>query len=984
MFGRRLSGPSHVFSKLLVLTGGLLFFDTGAEALDSTRSIRQFAHESYTQRSGHSIPPVRALTQTLDGYLWTGTDQGLFRFDGVRFRAFEEISGDTLPEKEIGDLAAGRDGSLWVAAGGSVVQVRDHRVVANSKYTVPRARIVRLAVAANGGVWAGANRAGQGLLAYFNGTSWNEVPLSTGTAPIRGLLVDAQGDVWVLTSSLIRNPGKSQKVVYESPTMMEAIAAAKGGGLWMVGADGLFRYQDEKLVRVSSRPATDSTIFRLLEDEDGGLWMGTITQGLYRQTGNGLSEINRRLGLSGDSIRTLLEDREGNVWAGTQSGLDRFSDTVVARVTTAEGLSTDLVSAVHAAEGGIWVGTRTSLEKVTGAGVEHHLMGELPAASTIVSLLDDLQGKVWVGTVRGLLLFEKGRFRSVPGVPSDVVVQIAKGTAGSIWLLLRTGVYSFEEGKLRLLELPSPAGGEKPYAIGMARNGELWIGYSRGAIAVRRVNGTVEMIRQPGAFPPGLTYGFVEDDQGGMWVAEEGGLSRYQNGQWADWKSPQTIPAGGVQDLVWDAEGMAWLRTSQGLIRVTMAELNRVAKTPGEKMTFQWYGLAQGMRLQRVVPWTNPRVSKTGDGRLWFSTDEGVAVIDAKRTQKNPTPPPVRIEGFVADGQSQTLSSAALSLPRLTRDVRFEYTALSLTAPALNRFRYQLEGIDTGWVNAGNRREAFYSNLQPGTYRFRVIAANNDGAWSDAEAVQSFTIPPAFHQTAWFYLLVSVTIGASAYGFHRYRLRQMAARQELVLQERSRIARELHDRLLQGFTGATWQLSALASEFPNTSSSRGKLEHILDQMDRSMVEARESITSLRLGPAAEETLTSTLTELGRQLVVPANVQFEPVVEGACHGFPKQVEDNLAMVAREAMVNALLHGKPSRICLKLQYGEGGLRMEVEDDGIGFHTEREGTKEGHWGLVGMRERVKQMGGELRVESQPGQGCKVVVQLGPREPA
>ena len=945
--------------------------------LDRASSLSQLAHESYTQRAGFAIPPVRALAQTQDGYLWVGTEAGLLRFDGVRLRGWEELTAQRLPATQIWALAATKDGGLWVAASNALFLCRDGRLVPESNLLVERGRVMRVVVAPGGTVWAAATEEGVWKLWRNDGKGWKSIAYPTSPAPIVALEAAADGRILLSAKGILEGDESGTfRMVYASPSQMQCFTVQPDGGVWISPSSGVLQLFDHQYRPTANKLKAPSSAQVALVDRDLGLWVGTSAEGISRWT-VGMQQMNRREGLSGDTVRAMLEDREGNIWVGTQNGLDRFSALRVRRVTTAEGLGTDRITAIHSAsEGGIWIGSRTMLEKVVAGVVEKPFPKGFVGLNGVISMEEDSAGRLLLGMVEGLFVFAGGKLQPVPGAPKDVTVQIARGREGELGLLTRNGVFVWSQGKTEELKLPALPGRQKPLTIHMSREGRLWVGHTRGGVIIREPQGKFTVIAEEQNTPRGAIYAIAEDGRGRMWLGDEQGLSRWAAGKWSRWSLGDGM-AGGAHDLLFDAEDALWIRTNLGVMKVARKLLDGAAGTPAGRLVGEVYGVEQGMRLEPVVPWVNPRSARDSKGNLWFTTDEGVAVLEGKKVRQNKEGPAVRIEELRADGKPVPIIAGKAELPEMARDLQFEYTALSFQSPARNRFRYRLEGFDPDWVEAGTRRVASYGNLRPKDYRFRVIAADADGVWNEVGEAVEFNIPPAFYESVWFYLLLLVVVATGAYGFHWSRMRQLALRQELVLEERARIARELHDRLLQGIAGATWQLDALASELP-AAAGREKIERVLSQMDRSMTEARQSISALRIPTVGSDRLPEMLGELGRSLTGDNGARFELLVKGERRAIPAIAEENLFAICREAILNALRHGKPQRITGTIEYRERGIFLSVVDDGIGFDPEAVAAKQGHWGLTGIRERATQLRGNVTLVSEPGKGCQVEVVL------
>jgi signal transduction histidine kinase len=470
----------------------------------------------------------------------------------------------------------------------------------------------------------------------------------------------------------------------------------------------------------------------------------------------------------------------------------------------------------------------------------------------------------------------------------------------------------------------------------------------------------------------GPVRAFYEDAEGAIWVGSGEGLSRFQNSRWTAWTTAQGLPEGGVQSIVEDDIGGIWLLTPTGMLRLPRSSLGAEAKP----IVYHLYGPVEGLRVASSGGMSNPRLARSRDGRLWICTEDGVAAIDPARLKANPIAPPVAIEQVLANGKALDPFSTVETGVR-ARDLQITYTGISLTDPERVRFRYRLFGWDGGWTDAGSRRTVTYVNLPPRHYRFQVQAANNDGLWNDAGAQIALRVDPYFYQTLWFYALCVTTLLALAWCIHRLRVRRVVMRYQLIAAERTRFSRELHDSLLQGFSGVVYLLEAASRQFEAApAASKQRLEKALDQADQSLREARQMIASMRIPALENSTLPDALKSTLAPIVgdLPLDYQFE--VKGHVRQGPYDVEANCFLIAREAVTNAVNHAEASRIRLELLYTPKELRLTVQDNGVGFTTEAALAKAGHWGFRGMRERARQIGATFTSDSAPGKGCTILV--------
>jgi signal transduction histidine kinase/ligand-binding sensor domain-containing protein len=938
-----------------------------AFGLDPTRKPTQYVRTGWTQKDGLALGAVEALAQTKDGYLWLGAAQGLLRFDGVRFsNPRPEIQG-------VLSLAASRSGALWIGRLGGVSKLDNAKLVDVSA-VLPRPRV--LAEDRDGALWIAMLDGGLARLKGQTITRFG-APDSLPDLHVNALFLDDQGCVWAGTKAgLIRwTAGRVDQFLTKPPINIQGLAADAHGRLIAAAGRSIVRLVDGQPQVLLERIA-DATLAPnvMLRDRDGNLWVGTAGQGLIRFRDGAVERLTRKDGLSSETILSLLEDREGDLWVGTLNGVDRLRDAKVSTLSTVEGLSGDLITALWGSrDGSLWVGTSANgLNRVrNGAITQYQISAGLPT-TTILSLHEDSAGRLWTGTTGGLAYLQNNRFieaKAADGGHLERVYLMAGARDGQFWLAdMQRGLLRLRDGSLAA---PKPV----VYQMCVDRAGALWLGYLQGGVKIIH-NGRESAYASGRDLASGAVQSLFEDRAGTMWVGTAQGLSRFRGGRWTNWTAPQGIPDGGAREIIEDDRGYLWLTTAQGVMRVRLAELDAVPDGSPGPLKFALYGLSDGMRSRARTSMANPRIAKTRDGRLWFATDEGVATIDPAHIRANPLPPPVVIEGLAVDRRALALNGAA-DLAFRGRELELNYTALSLANPDKVRFRYQMEGFDRDWIDAGARRQAFYTNLPPRRYRFRVIASNDDGVWNTTGAELSFRIPPAFYQTWWFAALCAAALCALGWAVHRLRLRRVRARFQVLLHERLRLARELHDTLLQGFAGVIYQLEAASRQFHSApEASKERLDRALEQLDRCLREARGAISYMRLPTLEDGALPQALTAVGEQLTRDLPIHFEIVVKGRPRPLPYATEANLYAIAREAMANAVNHGCPGRLTLELAYADRELRVTVSDDGAGFDLSGAPPKNDHWGLVGMRERATELGADFRLTTEPGHGSAVEI--------
>jgi len=983
----------------IVLAGTLLTLQPCALALDPKLDVNQYAHTAWKVRDGFAKGSIYSIAQTPDGYLWLGTEFGLLRFDGVRTTPWQPPADQHLPAGIIRSLLTTRDGTLWIGADKGLASWKDEKLTQYQE--LAGLYIFNLLEDRDGTVWVGSVGVPTGKLCAIHHDSvrcyGDDGSLGRG---VTGLFEDSNGNLWVgVETGLWRwKPGPPK--FYPLPGNPDGIQALceDANGVLLVGwKRGIYRFFDGK-TDAYSLPGFAGQ-FRangILRDHNGGLWVGTADRDLlhiYREHTDVFTTVD---GLSGNttSRNGLFEDREGNIWIATTNGLDRFRDLAVATLTTSQGLSNALVVSVVAdRDGSVWLGTHAGLNQWNNGQIKTYSIGTgLNAQPT--SLFQDGRGRIWVSTLlNGFGYLENGKFIPISGIPGGNVLSMVQDTAGNLWVANETlGLFRLSP-RNEIRQFPWAVLGHNDHASILAADPSkrgIWIGFFLGGIAYFE-DGNV---RASYTVSDGLGEGRVGrlrfDPDGVVWAATGGGLSRLKNGRVATLTSRNGLPCDTVHWVIQDNDHSFWLFTPCGLVRIARSELDAwaaaVDQNKDTKPTIQptVFDSFDGVRSDMGGAHYSPQVARTPDGRIWFLPWDGVSVVDPKNLHFNKLPPPVHVEQVIADHKTYDATSL-MRLPPLVRDLEIDYTALSLVAPEKIRFRYKLENWDRDWQDAGNRRQAVYGNLSPGNYRFRVIACNNSGVWNEAGTFLDFSVAPAYYQTLWFRLSCVFVFLALLAGLYRFRVRQLAGQFNLRLEERvnerTRIARDLHDTLLQSFQGLMLKFRVLAFLLPDRpGEARKMLEEVIEQARAAITEGRDAVHGLRSSMVATNDLAQAISTLGEQLNAGQAGQQSPDFRVHVEGAPREIvpllRDDVYRIAVEALRNAFRHAHPKQIEVEIRYDQRQFRLRVRDDGKGIDpTVLAGDgQSGHYGLPGMHERAKLIGGKLEVWSELHSGTEI----------
>ncbi len=607
-------------------------------------------------------------------------------------------------------------------------------------------------------------------------------------------------------------------------------------------------------------------------------------------------------------------------------------------------------------------------------------------ADTLASLFEDNDGRIWASTQQGTAYFDNGRFISLNSVPGGSVYSIVSESAGSIWMSHAQGLFHLRLGKVAET-IPWTKLGRKDPAealIADPAQGGLWLGFSQGGVAYFKDGQIRASYGSADGLGEGRVPGLQLDRDGTLWAATVGGLSRINNGRIATLNSRNGLPCDTVHWMIEDDDHSFWLYTACGLVRIARPELE--AWVADSKRTIQTtvFDNSDGVRSNSTSTGSSPSVAKGADGRIWFLPFDGVSVIDPRHLPFNKLPPPVHIEQITADRKTYNALSK-LRLPPLVRDLEIDYTALSLVAPEKNHFKYKLEGYDRDWQDVGNRRQAFYGNLSPRSYRFRVIASNNSGVWNEAGDSLDFSIVPAYYQTTWFRALSLAAFLAFLWVPYQFRLhliaREFNARLEGRVDERTRVARELHDTLLQNFQGLLLRFQVATNLLPSRpAEAKQTFENAIEMAAQAITEGRDAIQGLRSSTTETNELADALKALGEDLAAHQNngdgVESFVEVEGTPRDLHPILRDEIYRIAGEAMRNAFKHSEARRIEVAISYGDRQLRVQVRDNGKGIDPTvlEKLERAGHYGLPGMRERAKLVGGHLEVWSELQSGTEI----------
>jgi signal transduction histidine kinase/ligand-binding sensor domain-containing protein len=965
-----------------------------ARALDLSRHLSQYAHATWRPQDRFLGGWLVSVAQTTDGYLWIGTKTGLLRFDGIRFVPWQSRRGERLPSTDILGLVAAGDGSLWVGTRGGLSRWKDDTL---TTYThLPVGSVIE---ARDSTIWFTQVT-----------TADTETPLchivqervqcygeQDGMPSIRvgvPLLEDDAGSFLIGSDTALIRWSPQSHDVYRPAALRSnanidgllALARTPDATLWVgIGKAG----PQLGLQRVSGgrwaalvTPHFDSsrlTVTSLLVDHTGSLWVGTVGQGLYRIHGVDVEHFGRVDGLSSDSVFGFCEDREGTLWVSTSDGLDNFRDVPIISVTTHDGLSSAEIDSVTASKrGGVWIGEAGALDYMQDGVVSSVRAGRGLPGNQVAALFEDDAGQLWVGVDNDLFTYADGRFRKIVrrgDVSTGLVLGLAEDRDRNIWAEVAGPPRSLLRirGTTVQQEFAAP---QTPAArrVAVDPRGGLWLGLNDGDLAHfdQGTHVRYHFDHDAGA----RVLQLVPFEDGSVLAATTYGVVGWRQGHTVTLTERNGVPCNRTFGIVMGASGSLVLDTECGLVAVAERNFQDWWNGHAAAVTTTVFDRFDGAHPEQVA---FEAAARSVDGRFWFASGDRLQMFDPAHVDRNGTAPPVQIEEIIGD-QKRYEPRSGLRFPAHTRDLEFNFTALSFRVPQRVRFRSWLEGRDTEWQDRGARRQAVYTDLRAGEYRFRVIASNDDQMWNDVGAQLRFSIAPAWYQTLLARTSAVVIVFACGVLLYRWRVRQLAAVMtagfDERLLERTRIAQDLHDTFLQTLQGS----KLLADHALDPSTDHEHRRHALERLSlwigQAMLEARAALNSIRDSIAQPTNLADDLRRAAEDAVACSSTSVSFSVSGVLPELHPIVRDEVSAIGSEAIRNALAHAHSEQLLVTLAH-ERDLVLRVQDNGVGIDpTMLSGGKDGHFGLRGMRERAARIGAKLTIMSAIGTGTDVTL--------
>ncbi len=960
-------------------------------AIDPHRKMSQYVRQHWGIEQGIPRGSIYTITQTTDGYLWIGSEAGLLRFDGFNFRQMRDPSGSATFTSVMG-LVADRDGSLWI-------RLRDMTLIhyTNGEFKNPpegAAYITATGYDNRGELLAAEMQLG--AFSYRQG-SWRLLVAadSLPRSPVTAVAQTGNGDVWMGTRGAglyrLRKEGQTSSISKGLPDPKVNCLLPDGANELWVGTDGgIVHWNGTGLAPpIKSKLLDHVQVLTMIRDRDANMWVGSNARGLLRINAEGVSAFDEQGPGVGYAVTALFEDREGDLWIGSNNGIERVRDSAFVTYGPSEGLPTD---------------------------------GSNP-------IFVDSQNRTWFGEYDHGLWWFKNDTRervSADGLSRDVVYSIAGGP-DELWLGRQRGGLTVLHSSRRSLAAKTYTQADglaqnSVYSVYRARDGSVWAGTLSGGVS-KLTGRRFTTYTTADGLASNTVASILESSDGAMWFATPAGLSTLANGRWQTFQAGVGLPSDDINCLLEDSGRLLWAGTTAGLavreagrFRVLtrlpsilhdqilglaednfgwfwIATSNHVMRVKRDKLLqgaledgdIREYGFSDGLRGLEGVK-RDQSVVKDSLGRIWFSLNRGISMVDPGRLTNTAALAIPHLESVSSGGQSIDVRGP-VRIPSRDHRIEFSYTGISLSMPERVRFRYMLEGFDRGWGEPVSQRQAVYTNLTPGPYRFRLIASNPDGAWSRTESTFAFDVEPAVWQTWWFRTALVIACALTVFALFRLRMKhltgQLNMRFEERLAERTRIAQDLHDTLLQGFLSASMHVHVAADRLPDDTPAKTSLNRALTLMHDVIDEGRSTLRGLRAKQSASQDLERAFLQIQSELIAGENVGeavgFRVIVEGQRRPLHPVLRDEAYRIGREALVNAFRHAAAGKIEIELKYSSKNFVILVRDDGQGINPETLiAGRDGHWGLPGMRERADQIGARLHVWTNVGHGTEIELSI------
>ena len=969
----------------------IVFTSLPVSALPTNKSIWEFDRRVWYAQNGLPDEMILAITQTKNGYLWIGTRGGLARFDGFQFVLFDRSNTPAFHDDRVLSLYAARNGDLWVGtAGGGVVRYHDGVFKSfGEQQGLSNGFVRKIYQMRDGRLLVGTDHG----LFLLKGKRFVRLDGRDGLPfiSVHAITEDRRGRLWVGGSGLYVISHQKVKNIVLGRSMasdqIKSVFQSSDGTMWIGTYDGLYRLTPSG--RILHGPFDNDVEANICQDRDGNVWVGWVGHGLSRYRKGSFRTYQAPAILPNNTVLSIYVDSEKDLWVGTEDGLLRISDTGVSVVENTDGISLGNTSTIYenvstlyaAPDGSLWIADG-HLYRIEGWRLLAYRLPTSVRNVAIRTVFEDSRGVLWIGTGgQGLVAIPKNgvavHYTRKEGLVNDFIRAFCQDRKGNLWIGTDGGLSRWNGKEFRNYTTANGLVYPSIRTIVEDKAGYIWIGTDGGLCVIH--DGKFMNDPALAALRNDKIWAIREDGSGTLWLGtRDEGLFRLKNGALSHYTTRCGLPDDDIYQILQDHAGNLWFSGRAGIFQISLANLNSSTGCQPGALAPTLYGSSQGSDVGEVNGGIQPAGSVTRSGVLWFPTSKGAIRIDPSEVNWSEKPRTL-IESVEADGNDVSLKSHTRIPPGRGR-LEINYTAPSLRAPEHIRFKYMLKGFDNQWTNASTRRVAYYTNLPPGNYEFKVVAYYNDAPNEMSEASFPFTWEARFYRTLWFDALVVLLIAGAVWVGLRVHLAQTKARYAAVLAERSRLAREMHDTVIQGCVGVSTLLEAVSS-MPEPSSSTGQslLTHAREEIRQTLNEARLAIWNMRYTSMEAEGLVSGLRHLARNFSAEKEVNVRTEVSGTPFYLEPQASSNLLLIAREAVRNALTHANAANVVIQVAFADHHVRIEVQDDGRGFDPQNGPPgKDEHYGIVGMRERAEELGGKFEIDAKPGKGTHVVVSI------
>lgn len=976
----------NIFFHLLISLFSAFIVVNGQTVL---KTNDEYLETVWTTEQGLPQNSVNAIIQSHDGYLWLGTFGGLARFDGIKFTTYNSGNTPGLKSNRILSLFEARDGTIWIGTqSGNVMTFKNG---AGKTYTqadgLPEGLVWTINQDQDGTIWIGGR---DGAARFVNGhfqnyTTENGLP----DLQVWAINSDEEGKLlFAAGGEFARFDGEKfvteQNDAHLPKNVWTATSRKKSGG-WWIGAGKQLGYFQNNLLNLTELNSIPSGELRtVFEDSTQKLWASfTNPFGFYQIKENKYTPFP--INLKND-LRSMMEDNEGNLWIGSDGGgLLRLKRKKLLTLTAEDGLpSNSILTITDDGGSGVWITTAEGLAHWEGGKIKKYTARDGLPSDYVTALCHDREGNLWIGSKFGLAKYKDGKFAQfavTDGGSNPTISTIFADPKGSIWVGTHEHLSLLKDGKLTLFRKTEGLINSDVRTIKQSSDGTLWLGTIGGLSLFKNDVFTNYTAAE------GLSNEFIRDiffdDNGGAWLATYGGgLNYFKEGKFVAVKSKDGLFDEFVSRILPDDFGNFWLLGNRGISRVSRAELKQFVEGEIKVINTDSYGVADGMKSSEGNGIMQPAGWRTVDGRLWFPTIKGVVIIDPREIKK--LPPRVHIEQIMLERNALETNETAIINPG-QENIEIAYTGLSLTRPEQIRFQYKLEGLNDEWINAGTRRTAYYSYIPPGEYTFKV-KANNDGIWSE-EATLKLVVYPPFYRTWWFLLLSILAVFLFIFGLVRLRIlqlqRQNAEQKEFSRRlinahetERRRIAAELHDSIGQSL--ATIKNSAIfaVQSVTNLDEAKEQFDEITEESGSAISEVREIAFNLRPHLLDRLGLTKAISSMLNRAADNLHLKMFLQIENIDDLFDSEAELSIYRMIQESLNNIIKHSEATEVHVSIERKEESVIIKIEDNGKGFDTSSQ--NQSGFGLLGITERVRMLGGEFLIESAINQGTKTLINL------